>query len=174
MHRHAYKSRKLSKAAGPRRALLRGLVDSLILYERIETTEAKAREIAPLTEKLITKAKKQDLHNYRQILSSVSSPIAGQKLYYELAAGFEGREGGYTRIIKTGNRRGDNAPMAVVELVLPENFGKDKEAAVDTKDVKSTIDKDAKKATPAKPKAKSASSAKSTAKKPSTKAVEKK
>ena len=126
MHRHAYRSRKLSKAAGPRRALLRGLVDSLILYERIETTEARAREIAPITEKLITKAKKQDLHNYRQILAAVSSPVAGQKLYYELAAGFEGRDGGYTRIIKTGNRRGDNAPMAVVELVLPENFGTDK------------------------------------------------
>lgn len=129
MHRHAYKSRKLSKAAGPRRALLRGLVDSLILYERIETTEARAREIAPITEKLITKAKKQDLHNYRQILAAVSSPVAGQKLYYELAAGFEGRDGGYTRIIKTGNRRGDNAPMAMVELVLPENFGADKAKA---------------------------------------------
>lgn len=124
MHRHAYKSRKLSKATGPRRALLRGLVDSLILYERIETTEARAREIAPLAEKLITKAKKQDLHNYRQILASVSSPVAGQKLYYELADAFEGREGGYTRIIKTGNRRGDNAPMAVVELILPEDFNK--------------------------------------------------
>lgn len=122
MHRHAYKSRKLSKAAGPRQALLRGLVDSLILYERIETTEARAREIAPITEKLITKAKKQDLHNYRQILASVSSPIAGQKLYYELAEAFTGREGGYTRIVKTGNRRGDNAPMAVVELVLPADF----------------------------------------------------
>ncbi len=129
MHRHAYKTRKLSKATGPRRALLRGLVDSLILYEKIETTEARAREIAPITEKLITKAKKQDLHNYRQILAAVSSPVAGQKLYYELAAGFEGRDGGYTRIIKTGNRRGDNAPMAVVELVLPENFGADKAKA---------------------------------------------
>lgn len=105
------------------------MVDSLILYERIETTEARAREIAPLTEKLITKAKKQDLHNYRQILASVSSPVAGQKLYYELAEAFEGREGGYTRIIKTGNRRGDNAPMAVVELILPEDFNKAKVAS---------------------------------------------
>lgn len=134
MHRHAVKTRKLSKAAGSRRALLRGLVDSLILYERIETTEVRAREIAPITEKLITKAKKQDLHNYRQILASVSSPVAGQKLYYELAAGFEGREGGYTRIIKTGNRRGDNAPMAIIELVLPENFGADKAKAEATKE----------------------------------------
>lgn len=120
MHRHAYNSRKLSLAAGPRRALLRGLIDSLILYERVETTEAKAKTLAPMFEQLVTKAKKGDLHNYRQIMSVTISPVAAQKLRYELADSFQSRQGGYTRIIKTGVRRGDGAPMAVVELVLDE------------------------------------------------------
>lgn len=120
MHRHAYNQRKLSLAAGPRRALVRGLIDSLILYERIETTEAKAKTIAPKFEQLVTKAKKGDLHNYRQIMSVTLSPVAAQKLRYELADKFQSRQGGYTRIIKTGARRGDGASMAVVELVLDE------------------------------------------------------
>ncbi len=120
MHRHAYNQRKLSLAAGPRRALVRGLIDSLILYERIETTEARAKTIAPAFERLVTKAKKGDLHSYRQIMSETLSPVAAQKLRYELADKFQGRQGGYTRLIKTGARRGDNAPMVVVELVLDE------------------------------------------------------
>ena len=120
MHRHAYNQRKLSLAAGPRRALVRGLIDSLILYERVETTEAKAKTIAPTFERLVTKAKKGDLHNYRQIMSVTISPVAAQKLRYELADSFKSREGGYTRIIKTGVRRGDGAPMAVIELVLDD------------------------------------------------------
>lgn len=122
MHRHAYKGKKLSLKAGPRRALTRGLIDSLILYERIETTQTRAKAIVPDFERLVTKAKKGDLHNARQVMSAVISPVAGEKLLKELALGFVGRNGGYTRVIKTGNRRGDNAPMAVVELVLPDNF----------------------------------------------------
>jgi len=120
MHRHAYNQRKLSLAAGPRRALVRGLIDSLILYERIETTEARAKTIAPAFERLVTKAKKGDLHSYRQIMSETLSPVAAQKLRYELADKFQSRQGGYTRLIKTGARRGDNAPMVVIELVLDE------------------------------------------------------
>ena len=122
MHRHAYKDKKLSLKAGPRRALTRGLIDSLILYERIETTQVRARAIVPDFERLVTKAKKGDLHNARQVMSAVISPVAGEKLLKELALGFADRNGGYTRVIKTGNRRGDNAPMAVIELVLPDNF----------------------------------------------------
>lgn len=120
MHRHAYNQRKLSLAAGPRRALVRGLIDSLILYERIETTEAKAKTIAPIFDRLVTKAKKGDLHNYRQIMSTTLSPVAAQKLRYELAEKFQDRDSGYTRIVKTGARRGDNAPMAVIELILDQ------------------------------------------------------
>ncbi len=122
MHAHAVKKRKLSRQAGPRRALLRGLLDSLILYERIETTEAKAKELAPLFDKLVTKAKKQDLHNYRQILTAVINPVAAQKLNTDLVNGFASRQSGYSRIIKTGSRRGDGAPMAVVELVLDADY----------------------------------------------------
>jgi large subunit ribosomal protein L17 len=129
MHRHAYNQRKLSLAAGPRRALVRGLIDSLILYERVETTEAKAKTIAPQFERLVTKAKKGDLHNYRQIMSVTLSPIAAQKLRYELADNFKSREGGYTRIIKTGVRRGDGAPMAVIELVLDQKATTEPSAA---------------------------------------------
>lgn len=130
MHAHGIKQNKLSRTAGPRRALVRGLLDSLILYERIETTEAKARAIKPLFDKLVTKAKTQTLHGYRQILSEVINPVAGQKLYFDLVNGFQSRNSGYTRVIKTGARRGDNAPMVVIELLLDEDYIK---KAADTK-----------------------------------------
>lgn len=123
MHYHGHSQPKLSRKIGPRRALLKSLVDNLILYEKIETTEMKAKALAPYFERLVTKAKKKNLHNNRQIFAATSSHVAAQKLIYELVDGFKDRHGGYTRIIKIGNRRGDNAPMAVVELVLPENFG---------------------------------------------------
>ncbi|MDP4038491.1 MAG: 50S ribosomal protein L17 [bacterium] len=124
MHRHSYKGRKLSLKADQRRALLRGLVNSLILYERIETTMTKAKEIAPIFDRLVTKAKKGNLTNMRAVFSFSLSKTSAQKLIYELAEGFKDRNSGYTRIIKTGNRRGDSAPMAVIELILPKDFGK--------------------------------------------------
>lgn len=116
MHRHGYKGRKLQLAAGPRKALIRGQVTSLVLHEQITTTVAKAKEIAPRFEKLVTKAKKGDLHNRRQIRSVLLTDKATQKLIEEIAPAFEGRDGGYTRIVKVGNRLGDNAPMATVML----------------------------------------------------------
>ncbi|MBA3679208.1 50S ribosomal protein L17 [Candidatus Saccharibacteria bacterium] len=122
MHRHAYASRKLKRAAGPRRALLRGLLDSLILYERIETTEAKAKELAPYFEKQVTRAKAQTIAGFRAIGAETINPVAAQKLNYDLVNGFKSRNGGYTRIIKTGQRLGDGASMAIVELVLDEDY----------------------------------------------------
>lgn len=122
MHRHAYTGRKLSRTAGSRRALLRGLLDSLILYERIETTLPKAKELAPYFERQVTRAKRQTLAAYRTILSETINPVAAQKLNYDLVNGFSSRQGGYTRIIKISNRLGDGAPMAVIELVLDENY----------------------------------------------------
>lgn len=122
MHRHAYSGTKLSRAAAPRRALLRGLLDSLILYERIDTTHSKAKALAPYFERQVTRAKQQTLASYRAILSETINPIAAQKLNFDLVKGFSSRSGGYTRIIKTGNRLGDGAPMAVIELVLDENY----------------------------------------------------
>jgi large subunit ribosomal protein L17 len=122
MHRHSYIGKKFSRTAGPRRAMMRGLVDALILYERIETTEIKAKELSRVFDKLVTKAKKQDLHNYRQILNYTVNPVAAEKLNNELVNGFQGRNSGYTRIIKTGKRLGDGAEMAVIELILDEGY----------------------------------------------------
>ena len=120
MHRHGYQQKKLQRAAGPRKALIRGQVTSLVLHEQITTTEAKAKEIAPQFERLVTKAKKGDLHNQRQLRAVLLTEVASQKMIYELAPAFAERNGGYTRIIKIANRRGDNAKMAVIQLVLPE------------------------------------------------------
>jgi large subunit ribosomal protein L17 len=122
MHRHSYIGKKFSRTAGPRRAMMRGLVDSLILYERIETTEIKAKELSRIFDKLVTKAKKQDLHNYRQILSYTINPVAAEKLNNDLVKGFQGRDSGYTRVIKIGKRLGDGAEMAVIELILDEGY----------------------------------------------------
>jgi len=122
MHRHSYIGKKFSRTAGPRRAMMRGLVDALILYERIETTEIKAKELSRVFDKLVTKAKKQDLHNYRQILSYTINPVAAEKLNTELVNGFQSRNSGYTRVIKTGKRLGDGAEMAVIELILDEGY----------------------------------------------------
>lgn len=116
MHRHGAAGRKLQLAKGPRRALIRGQVTSLVLHEQITTTLAKAKEIAPRFERLVTKAKKGDLHNRRQIRAFLLTDKAVQKLIEEIAPAFKDRGGGYTRIIKAGNRRGDAAPMAIVAL----------------------------------------------------------
>jgi len=122
MHRHSYIGKKFSRTAGPRRAMMRGLVDSLILYERIETTEIRAKELSRVFDKLVTKAKKQDLHNYRQILSYTINPVAAEKLNNDLVKGFQGRDSGYTRVVKIGKRLGDGAEMAVIELILDEGY----------------------------------------------------
>ena len=122
MHRHSYIGKKFSRTAGPRKALMRGLLDALILYERVETTEIKAKELARSFDKLVTKAKKQDLHNYRQILAATINPVAAEKLYTELVNGFQGRNSGYCRIVKTGQRLGDGAKMSLVVLALDEGY----------------------------------------------------
>ena len=116
MHRHGYQGRKLQRAAGPRRALVRGQVTSLVLYEQITTTEAKAKEMAPYFERLVTKAKKGDLHNRRQIRAFLLTDKATEKLVTQIAPAFKDRAGGYTRVVKLGNRQGDNASMAAVML----------------------------------------------------------
>ncbi len=123
MHRPGYKGRKLSREAGPRKALLRGQITSLVLYESITTTEAKAKEVAPLFERLVTKAKQNSLAGARGVRQVVLTEPAAQKLLTELASAFAERNGGYTRIIKLENRRGDNAPMAQLSLVLDRPAG---------------------------------------------------
>jgi large subunit ribosomal protein L17 len=100
--------------------LLAGLCRELFQYGRITTTEAKARRMRPLAEKLITKAKKGDIHNRRLVRKTITDVAVLHTLFTEIAPRYEARPGGYTRITKIGTRRGDNAPMAVIELVEGE------------------------------------------------------
>lgn len=122
MHAHYHTVSKLSRKIGPRKAVMKGLLESLVLYERIETTQAKAKAIKPTFDKLVTKAKSGGLHNIRVIHAELGSKIAADKLIQELVHGFESRNSGYTRLVKTGWRRGDAAEMVMVELVLDEDF----------------------------------------------------
>jgi large subunit ribosomal protein L17 len=114
---------KLGRNSSARKALFRDLVTDLFLYERIETTEAKAKEVRSIAEKLITLAKRGDLHARRQAAAFVRRETidgeqdAIQKLFSDLAKRYAERPGGYTRILKLGPRRGDSAPMVYLELV---------------------------------------------------------
>ncbi|MEK7307299.1 MAG: 50S ribosomal protein L17 [Nitrospirota bacterium] len=116
--RHKKDGRQLGRNTGHRRALFRSLVTSLLDIERIETTEAKAKEISSIAEKMITLGKRDDLHARRQALAYIRTKEVVAKLFDDVAKRFDGRNGGYTRIIKTRNRLGDGAPMAMVELVV--------------------------------------------------------
>jgi large subunit ribosomal protein L17 len=111
------KGPRLGGSAAHQRLILANLATSLFEHGRITTTEAKARRLRPLAEKLITKAKKGDLHNRRQVMRVVKDKTVAHVLLTEIGPGFAERPGGYTRITKLGPRKGDNAPMAVIELV---------------------------------------------------------
>ena len=115
--RHRKNGRKLNRTASHKRAMLSNMATSLLLHERIVTTVPKAKELRTVVEPLITLAKKGDLHARRKALSIVADQEAVAKLFDELAGRFEDRQGGYTRVVKIGPRRGDNAPMAFIELV---------------------------------------------------------
>lgn len=117
MHRHGYQGRKLHRERDQREALVKGLADSLIKYEKIETTLPKAKEVVPYVEKLITKAKKGDLHNRRLIIADLQTIEAAHKLVDQIAPKLAGRTSGHLRIEKTRLRRGDNAQMARVTFV---------------------------------------------------------
>jgi large subunit ribosomal protein L17 len=117
MHRHQYKGRKLHRERDQRRALTKGLADSLVKYESIETTLPKAKEVVPYVEKLITKAKKGDLHSRRQVISRLQTLESAHKLVDEVAPKLTGRNSGHLRVEKTRLRRGDNAQMARVSFV---------------------------------------------------------
>jgi large subunit ribosomal protein L17 len=117
MHRHGYKGRKFHRERDQRRALIKGLADSLVKYESIETTLPKAKEIVPYVEKLITKAKKADLHNRRQVISGLQTIASAHKLVDEIAPKLTGRNSGHLRIVKTKLRRGDNTQLARVSFV---------------------------------------------------------
>lgn len=117
MHRHGYKGRKFHRERDQREALIKGLADSLIKYESIETTLLKAKELVPYVEKLITKAKKGDLHNRRQVIGGLQTLESAHKLVDEIAPKLSGRVSGHLRIERTAPRRGDNTMMATVSFV---------------------------------------------------------
>lgn len=117
MHRHTFKGRKLHRERDQREALVKGLADSLVKYESIETTLPKAKEVVPYVEKLITKAKKGDLHSRRQVISDLQTIESAHKLVDEIAPKLGGRNSGHLRIERTRTRRGDNAQLARISFV---------------------------------------------------------
>ena len=110
-------SRKLGRATANRMAMLRAMVTFLLEKGKIETTVTRAKEVRSMTEKMITIAKSGDLHAKRQVLSFVTKEEVAKKLFDEIAPKYAERNGGYTRIVKIGPRRGDAAEMAIIELI---------------------------------------------------------
>lgn len=115
--RHGMSGRKLNRTSSHRKALLKNMSNSLIKHEQIKTTLPKAKELKPIVDKMITLGKKGDLHNKRQAISILQDMEVVDKLFSNLAKRYANRKGGYTRIIKFGFRKGDSAPMAIIELV---------------------------------------------------------
>ena len=109
--------RRLGRRSDQRKAMLRAMVTYLLENGQIKTTLPRAKEVAPPAEKMITLAKKNDLASYRQALSFITKEDVAKKLFSELNLKYQGREGGYTRVVKIGPRRGDAAEMAIVQLV---------------------------------------------------------
>jgi large subunit ribosomal protein L17 len=115
--RHRVKGRKLSRTASHRKATLASLATSLLKHKRIKTTLAKAKETRVFAEKLITKAKKGDLHSKKQVMEVLKDKETVKELFSEIVPKIGDRPGGYTRVVKLGNRLGDAAPLAIIELV---------------------------------------------------------
>src|SRR5438445_6603913 len=116
--RHQARKRRLGRPTGHRTALLRNQATDLFRYERLRTTEPKAKELRSMAERLVTLAKRGDLHARRQILASLYDVRIANKLVDELAPRMADRQGGYIRLLHLGPRRGDSAPLAQVELIL--------------------------------------------------------
>ena len=110
-------SRKLGRSSDHRRAMLRAMVTFLLEQGKIETTVTRAKEVRSVTEKIITKAKENNLHNKRQVMGYVTKEEDIKKLFDEIAPKYNDVKGGYTRISRIGNRRGDAAEMAIIELI---------------------------------------------------------
>jgi len=130
--RHRKQHGKLGRSSAHRKALLRNLVTSLLDQERIETTDAKARELRRVADRMITLGKRGGLHARRQALSVIRSKEVTSKVFDELADRFRERPGGYTRVLKVGWRTGDAAPMSIIELVEGEAAEASKKAGKKT------------------------------------------
>ncbi|MFQ5528878.1 MAG: 50S ribosomal protein L17 [Gemmatimonadota bacterium] len=114
--RHRKKGRALSRTSSHRKAMLRNMATSLLVHERIRTTEAKAKELRPVVEKLITLGRVDDVHSRRRARRMIEDRAALQKLFDDIGPRFRERPGGYTRILKLGTRKGDGAEVAIIEL----------------------------------------------------------
>jgi large subunit ribosomal protein L17 len=115
--RHGSRGRQLSRTSSHRRAMLRNMATSLFQHDRIVTTEAKAKELRPYAERLITMARRGDLHARRQVERRIRDRAVSGRLFAEIGPRFASRPGGYTRIVKLGHRDGDGAEMARIELL---------------------------------------------------------
>jgi large subunit ribosomal protein L17 len=115
--RHRTSGRKLNRTSAHRKALLINMAQALVKHEQIKTTLPKAKELSPYVEKLITLAKRGDLHARRQVQTKIGDDAMVAKLFDTLAERYQGRAGGYTRVMKAGFRYGDDAPMAIIEFV---------------------------------------------------------
>lgn len=135
--RHLKRNRKLNRDREHRNAMFSNMITSLFQYERIKTTSAKASELRRLSEKIITRAKENTLHNKRIVLKKIKDRDIVAKLFDEIAPKYQNVHGGYTRIIKFGRRAGDGAELSLVELV-------DVEDSKDSKDSKASTEKKAK------------------------------
>jgi large subunit ribosomal protein L17 len=118
--RHKVSGKRLKRDAGSRKALFKGLVTSVIEHERVVTTVPKAKAVKPLVDKMITLAKRDTLHTRRQAAAFLETPAAVKKLFDKLGTRFGQRNGGYTRVVRLGWRKGDGAEQAIIELVGSE------------------------------------------------------
>jgi len=134
--RHRNSGKRLGRNTSHRKAMLRNMVTSLLEHEKITTTDARAKELRPLTEKLITLAKRGDLHSRRQATEVIRDRKTVAKLFERIAPRYADRPGGYTRIIKLGHRLGDNAALSLIALVEEAVTPKAKQKAPKTVPVK--------------------------------------
>jgi large subunit ribosomal protein L17 len=134
--RHGKSGRKLNRTSSHRKAMFANMAASLIKHEQIVTTLPKAKEMKPIIDKLITLGKRGDLHARRQAISQIRDVAMVKKLFDTLGDRYKDREGGYSRVLKAGFRYGDNAPMAVIELVDrdPEARGAEDRARVEAEE----------------------------------------
>ena len=126
--KHNINSRKLNRTSSHRKSLLMNLSNSLIKHEQIKTTLPKAKELRPFIEKIITLGKKGDLESRRKTISILQDTKNTKKIFDNFAERYKERKGGYTRIVKIGNRYGDNAPTAIIELVDRDEEAKGKDS----------------------------------------------
>ena len=144
--RHNLGYRKLNKTSEHRKALFKNMLNSLIKYEQIVTTLPKAKELKPLIDKVITIGKKNDLTNKKKLFSKLQNQNSVKKVFDELSKRYSKRNGGYSRVLKAGFRTGDDAPMAVIELVdrNPDAKKVDKPKKVEIKNKKTEPQAEAK------------------------------